>query len=158
MLKSKWVSEDMRPPITTDAALAEKLMTACPGLVKNHYAFDSVRTNLQNGEKVFKEPLQLGTANVFDMFGFSMLHGNLKTALTQPDAMVIGQKMAQKYFGKTDVLNQSFEIPDGKAGMQLPLYVSFKIPKEIQAEAIACLAAGWKKQFPDMSHTGSIVV
>lgn len=109
-MKSKWVSEDMGPPITTVAALAEDLKVNYPELVKNHYTFDGVNTNVQNGEKVFKESLQLGTANVFDMFGFSLLHGNPKTALMQPDAMVISQKTARKYFGKTDVLNQSLEV------------------------------------------------
>lgn len=110
LLKSKWVSDDMGPPITTVSALAEYLKTNYPDLVKNHYTFDAVSTNVQNKEKVFRESIQLGSSTVFNMFGFTLLHGNPETALTQPDAMVISQKMAIKYFGKTDVLNQSLEV------------------------------------------------
>lgn len=109
-LKSKWVSEGMGSPITTVAALAENLKTDYPDLVKNHYTFDAVSTTMQYGEKVFKESIQLGSASMLEMFGFSLLHGDAKTALTQPDAMVISQKLAMKYFGKTDVLNQTLEV------------------------------------------------
>ncbi|MDP5121498.1 MAG: hypothetical protein NWQ46_07885 [Spirosomaceae bacterium] len=42
-MKSKWVSEDMGPPITTVAALAEDLKVNYPELVKNHYTFDCVQ-------------------------------------------------------------------------------------------------------------------
>ncbi|MFT6478763.1 MAG: putative ABC transport system permease protein [Spirosomataceae bacterium] len=110
LVKSKWVSEGMGPEITTISALAENLQTNYPELIKNHYTFDGVSTNVQNGDKVFKESLQLGSASIFDMFGFSLLHGNPKTALTQPDVMVISQKTAMKYFGKTDVVNQFLDV------------------------------------------------
>ena len=110
LVKSKWVSEGMGPEITTISALAENLQTNYPELIKNHYTFDGVSTNVQKGDKVFKESLQLGSASIFDMFGFSLLHGNPKTALTQPDVMVISQKTAMKYFGKTDVVNQFLDV------------------------------------------------
>ncbi|MDQ3290969.1 MAG: ABC transporter permease, partial [Bacteroidota bacterium] len=48
----------------------------------------------------------------FQMFSFPLLEGNPKTALSSPDAIVISQSLAQKYFGNQNALGQIINIKD----------------------------------------------
>jgi putative ABC transport system permease protein len=45
-------------------------------------------------------------STLFDVFTLPMFRGNPKTALTQPNSVVITESIANKYFGKTDVLGK----------------------------------------------------
>lgn len=47
---------------------------------------------------------------MLDMYGFSLLYGNAKTALNEPFCVVITTDKAKKYFGKTDVVGQPLTI------------------------------------------------
>jgi putative ABC transport system permease protein len=42
----------------------------------------------------------------FDVFDFPLAHGNAKLALQKPNQVVISQKIAEKYFGKKNPINQ----------------------------------------------------
>lgn len=44
------------------------------------------------------------------VFDFTWLHGNPETALKEPNAVVLTESMANKYFGKTDVLGKIFRL------------------------------------------------
>ena len=50
------------------------------------------------------------------MYGFELLHGNPRTALTGPNAIVITAEKALKLFGKTDVLNESLTSKRHRGG------------------------------------------
>lgn len=43
----------------------------------------------------------------FDVFSFEMITGNPETALTEPNTIVITERMAEKYFGNTDAIGKS---------------------------------------------------
>jgi putative ABC transport system permease protein len=49
-------------------------------------------------------------SNFFSVFDFPMLAGNTKTALTKPNAIVISEEMALKFFNSIDVLGKSIEL------------------------------------------------
>ncbi|HKK46795.1 MAG TPA: ABC transporter permease [Balneolaceae bacterium] len=53
------------------------------------------------------ETIWIADANFFKFFDFDFLYGDPKTALTQPDNLVITASMAKKYFGKTDVVGKT---------------------------------------------------
>lgn len=49
-----------------------------------------------------EENLQFVDSTFFDVFTYNALEGNLRTALQNPNSVVITEKMADKYFGKDD--------------------------------------------------------
>ncbi|QNF32856.1 ABC transporter permease [Adhaeribacter swui] len=49
---------------------------------------------------------------LFQMFSFPLVEGDPKTALTAPDAVVISQSLARKYFGNQPALGQIIHIKD----------------------------------------------
>ncbi len=59
------------------------------------------------GDETFLEKkVHLADPAVFDLFTFDLLAGNRDELLNGPDAMVISESMAIKYFGKTDVIGE----------------------------------------------------
>jgi putative ABC transport system permease protein len=49
-------------------------------------------------------------STLFDVFTLPMISGNPKTALTEPNSIVITESIAMKYFGATDVAGQTLVI------------------------------------------------
>jgi putative ABC transport system permease protein len=69
------------------------------------------------GSQIFNVQEKAFTANVFhadsgffNMFSFPFLQGNEGTSLSAPNSMVISRKAALQYFGKEDVINETFEM------------------------------------------------
>ncbi|HMB92401.1 MAG TPA: ABC transporter permease, partial [Rhodothermales bacterium] len=56
--------------------------------------------------------LSWGDSTVFEVFSFSFLAGDPRTALTQPNSAVLTRSLAQKLFNTTDVLGQRIQVPD----------------------------------------------
>ena len=76
--------------------------------LKNDYPEVQQATRLRNfgsprvviGEKMFNnDPMAYVDANFFDVFTIPFLKGNPKTALIQPNCVVLSRAVAQKYFG-----------------------------------------------------------
>lgn len=70
------------------------------------------------GEDVFKEDsLVLADSTIFKIFTLDMIQGDPRTALTEPLTIVISESLAQKYFGKTDVVGESLKNLDASEYM-----------------------------------------
>jgi putative ABC transport system permease protein len=110
MLQSKWDKENMGGEITSLGPLAKALKDNYPGLVENYYRFDAVTTIISKGDKVFREDIQIADSTILSMYGFPLVQGNPKTALNEPNTMVIPSAQAIKYFGRTDVVGQTLRI------------------------------------------------
>ncbi len=75
------------------------------------------RIYVSDGPKLVKKDneniLEMNVANVdstfFNVFTFTALSGDTKTALTQPNTVVLTESMAKKYFGTTEVLGKTIE-------------------------------------------------
>ncbi|MFQ5751118.1 MAG: ABC transporter permease, partial [bacterium] len=73
------------------------------------------RSLVSYGEKQFYEDEGLyADSTIFEVFTFPLLNGNPKTALTQPNSIVISEKMAQKYFGNVEALNKTLVFDNTK--------------------------------------------
>jgi putative ABC transport system permease protein len=116
LLQSRWREENRGMPITTLAALGPALKAQYPTLVANYYRFHGVNAIVSKGTHHFRESMQIGDSTVLTMYGFELLHGNPRTALTGPDGVVLTATQAQKLFGRTDILNQSLTIETPVAG------------------------------------------
>ncbi|GAA4447010.1 ABC transporter permease [Nibrella saemangeumensis] len=68
------------------------------------------------GEKVFKETaITFADSNFFQVFTFPFLKGDPKTALVNPNTVVITKAVANKYFGNDDPLGKVLTIKSGNA-------------------------------------------
>ncbi len=119
LIQSRWKVENMGMPITTLAPIGPALKAQYPTLVANFYRFHGVSATLSKGANHFRESIQIGDSTLLTMYGFDLLHGNARTALTEPNAIVITADKALKFFGKTDVLNQSLTVETPQSGKQV---------------------------------------
>ncbi|MBX2897404.1 MAG: ABC transporter permease [Cyclobacteriaceae bacterium] len=71
-------------------------------------------TRVKIGEqKYLEERSYFADSSVFTVFSFKALHGTLQGALSKPHQVVITASTAKKYFGETDVVNQTIEARGG---------------------------------------------
>ncbi len=69
-------------------------------------------------------------SNFFSVFDFQMLSGNPKTALSNPNSVVISEEMAIKFFNSTDVISKTIHIKgDNKFDPYLITGVTKKCPQ-----------------------------
>ena len=54
-------------------------------------------------------------SNFFQVFTLPLIKGDAKTALTEPNSIVITKKLAKKYFGNDDPIGKIISFKDGKA-------------------------------------------
>ena len=64
------------------------------------------------GEWVRQEGIASAGANMFEVFGYSMLIGNAKTVLEEPNSIVLTRSLALKYFGDENPIGQVLEATD----------------------------------------------
>ncbi|MCF0053613.1 ABC transporter permease [Dyadobacter sp. LJ53] len=57
-------------------------------------------------ENIREQAVLLADSTLFNVFTLPILAGNPTTALTQPNSVVITERMAKKYFGSTNALNK----------------------------------------------------
>ena len=69
---------------------------------------------IRNGNNIKKFKENAGVAFVetdfFDLFNFPMVQGDAKAALTQPNTAILTERMARKYFGKTNPINKIIRL------------------------------------------------
>ncbi|NIR50303.1 FtsX-like permease family protein [candidate division KSB1 bacterium] len=69
------------------------------------------RSLVRYQDKVFFEEGGLyADSTIFDVFTFPLIKGNPKTALTQPNTLVISEDLAQKYFGDEEPIGKRLII------------------------------------------------
>ncbi len=110
IILSKWKDPNMGFELATSGGLPKALKEAYPNLVTNYYRFDGITSTVSKDEKHFREGLQLGDSTLLKMYGFKVLHGDVHTALNNPDAVVITADKAMKYFGSTNVTGQTLTV------------------------------------------------
>jgi putative ABC transport system permease protein len=66
-------------------------------------------------------------STVFDVFTLPAIIGNTKTALNEPNTVVVTESAANKYFGTTDVIGKTLETSDSPS----PLYKITAVIKDI---------------------------
>jgi len=109
-LKSEWKNPNQGLEITTLAPLSKRLKEDYPNLVANYYRWDGITSVVSKGDKHLREGIQLGDSTLLSMYGFELLHGNARTAFSNPYSAVITKATAVKYFGKTDVIGENISI------------------------------------------------
>ena len=65
----------------------------------------------QKGTNQFREErVQIADPSFIKIFDYPLIHGNIETALEGPNKVVITETIANKYFGKTDVVGEDIKL------------------------------------------------
>src|SRR5688500_18164997 len=81
------------------------------------------RANLltpENPTNFFQETVTVGDEHLFQIFDFPLLSGDKKTALRDPNSIIINEDLAQRLFNKTDVVGKTLEF----SFMESPLKIT----------------------------------
>src|SRR5579871_228546 len=72
-------------------------------------------TVFKNGDvRFYEQKIFFADSTLFDVFTYSFIEGNPKTALAEPNSIVLTQSFAEKYFGKTtSYVGKSFQNDKG---------------------------------------------
>lgn len=110
IILSKWRDPNQGVDIASSDAMPKALKANYPNLIANYYTFNGITSIVSKGEKKFRESVQFGDSTLLNMYGLKLMHGDAQTALTGALSVVVTQRMALKYFGKTDVIGQTLNF------------------------------------------------
>ncbi len=110
IIKSKWKTKDMGLDLTTLGPLAKTLKTEYPSLVANYYRYNPVTNVISAGDKHFKENIAIGDTTFVRMYGLPVLYGDVNKAFANNNSAVITKTMAQKLFGRADVIGKRISM------------------------------------------------
>jgi putative ABC transport system permease protein len=75
-------------------------------------AFGRTNISTDNNQNVFYGDYWTSSPQLLEVFDFTLLQGNYKTALTEPNTVVITENIAKKLYGTTDVINKTIKVDD----------------------------------------------
>ena len=79
------------------------------------YASDGYRMVKKGNEYIKETAVAHADSTLFDVFTLPLLAGDAKTALNEPNAVVLTESTAKKYFGTTDVVGKNIETDEKKS-------------------------------------------
>ncbi len=105
-------SENAYSVAPAPAAMAMK--AAFPEIEQAARIYSSGGIRLRKGSQFVQENRVLyADSTIFSIFSLPMIQGDPANALKAPDAIVINERTAMKYFNRTDVFGQSLTTDDG---------------------------------------------
>ncbi len=93
---------------------AQTLKNDYPEVLEATRLRDFGRPRIKYGDKIYQDDvLAFADSNFFSVFTIPFVEGNIKTALVQPNTMVITKALAKKYFGDEDPIGKMLTLIDG---------------------------------------------
>lgn len=96
---------------TTGIFQGPRFASSVPGIRSFVRVSDAYR-DIRQGAEVQSREVFLVDSNFLSMFSFPVIAGNVKTALLQPNSIVVSEDEAKKQFGKTDALNKVIMVKE----------------------------------------------
>jgi len=93
---------------TTNVFTAAHLQTAFPEVEAAR--MEKSTMGLRHGDIEGYEAIAFADPQIFSVLPLPFFAGNVTTALSRPDSVVMTRRMARKYFGKDDALGQTLEV------------------------------------------------
>ena len=78
--------------------------------IQDFVRVQSDRYTVKQNNQAYYQPALAVDENFFSVFSFPLLHGDPKTALSDPHNIVLSEKIAQKYFGNTNVVGKTLQL------------------------------------------------
>jgi putative ABC transport system permease protein len=90
------------------APVGEGLVNTYPEVEKSVRITPALNIRFRRGNEILSENnTYYSEPNIFDIFTFPMIYGDFKTALKDPNSIVITESIAKKYFNRTNVVGQT---------------------------------------------------
>lgn len=77
------------------------------------YGAPIIIRNVERNQNFYEEGFYWADSTVFDVFGLDLSRGNVKTALSRPNTVVITEKIAKKYFQDADPIGKTLDYANG---------------------------------------------
>src|SRR4051812_31138020 len=119
---------DLHMPVTSDM-MGQLLKKDYPQVEQytRIYSFNGDKLIKKGNEYITEEHVAHADSTFFDVFTLPAIEGDTRTALNEPNTVVITESMAKKYFSSTQALGKNLEIKDEKN----PLYKVTAVIKDI---------------------------
>ena len=91
-------------------ALGPALKNEYPEIINSVRTLELHEQLIRYGDKSYKEKIRMADPSIMEMFTFPFLEGNVKTAFSIPEAIIISEKMAEKFFGSEDPIGKILNI------------------------------------------------
>ncbi|NOW96122.1 ABC transporter permease [Mucilaginibacter sp. SG564] len=78
--------------------------------IQSFVRFQPAQADIKTGTDIQSQAIRLVDTNFFSVFNFPLLSGNARTALTEPNSIVISEGMAKRYFGTADAVGKTIAI------------------------------------------------
>lgn len=99
------------------------LQAEVPGVesvLRLKYATVGAGYAMRNGEKIFtEERIVIADSNFFTFFSFRLLQGDPRTVLNEPNAIVLTEALARKYFGTVDCIGQTLVVGNDRTAVKV---------------------------------------
>ena len=99
-------------PLTTHCMpgpIRKDMVEEVPEIVDG-FAMNTTYGILRNEDKIFSDYIHCAEPGIFRLFDFEVIEGNPEEALQDVNSAVITDKMAEKYFGDEDPMNQTLTV------------------------------------------------
>ncbi|MBX3238583.1 MAG: ABC transporter permease [Chitinophagaceae bacterium] len=103
------IGSDIHAEGITNGSVGESFAKQIPE-VQQYVRIMSVAVTVKENNEVFTENPLFVDENFLSLFTFPLVQGNIKTALKDPNAVVLSKDMAKKYFGTTDVVGETMQV------------------------------------------------
>ncbi len=147
----------------TPTALAPALAAELPEIESSIRIYKSRDWFVRDGENTFKESrVRFTDANIFDIFSIPLVVGNPRTALAEPNCIIISEKTAKKYYRDSDPLNKIIVLTNIQTHNNDDNFISFRITGVFQdlpanthfhADLIGSYTSFEQGRSPSWSHT-----
>ncbi len=104
--------EEKKPSALTNFGLAPLLQNEFPfiqNIVRVSFGEFVIK---QNATTYLEKKVCVADSGFFDLFSFRFVQGNPRTALLEPNTVVLTQATAQKYFGQETALGKTLQVAD----------------------------------------------
>ena len=83
--------------------------------IKTYVRFQPAQADVKIGEEVQSQSISYVDPNFLSVFSFPLVEGNKAEALIKPNAIVLTQAMAKKYFGNTEAMGMQILLKKGNS-------------------------------------------
>ena len=105
---------------STCGPMAEALVAEIPEVAEATRLWPRGESVFRFEDKAFsEEDVMAADSNFFDIFSFKFKEGNPKTALLEPNSIVLTESVAKKYFGESGGLDKTLEIGNKKTAYKV---------------------------------------
>lgn len=120
VVESMEVDGELETYASTYSALAPSLKATFPEIeaITHIYPFSGLITGPDNS-KYQEDNIILADSSFLEMFSFKLIEGNRKTALVNPNTVLITQKAAIKYFGNESPVGKTLSLKDSRNTVEL---------------------------------------